>query len=555
VLRDGGGVWAKVAPTLASCGSCLAWGVTYSQGVCVACYMFAGRYRNLGVCGACGRRQPLKRGYCRLCWCQAALERPTGPNTPLAPYVAKVGHQQLFLAGMSRRRAAPRAVPRRYGAKGRPPKPPPAAVVRPRTDFVQPPLFDQSCHSYCYGRVDLRRGPAPDNPWLAWALHLAHAMAEARGFDPIVRRALNRNLVMLLADHAAGEVLRTSDFYEVVRDRGASLAHTTEILQAMGILRDDRPQAFERWLAGKLDGLAPGIRSEARRWARTLHDGGPRARARERDTVQRYLRAARPALLAWSAGYQHLRQVTRADVVAYVEALHGHPRRSAMAALRSLFGWAKANGVTFANPTSRVRAGRRDDSVLQPLLPEEVARTVQAATTPQARLVVALAAVHAARPGAIRAIQLDDVDLANRRLTIAGRTRPLDELTHQVLVAWLDHRRRRWPNTANPHLLVSARTAVGFGPVSAPGINLVLRGLPATLERLRVDRQLEEALTHRADPLHLAVVFNLDASTAMRYAASARQLLGRPHDADPVDSPRTEVSIGDDDPPAPLGSR
>jgi integrase len=149
--------------------------------------------------------------------------------------------------------------------------------------------------------------------------------------------------------------------------------------------------------------------------------------------------------------------------------------------------------VVFANPTSRVRVGRRDEPVWQPLQPEEITRTVQAATTPRARLAVALAAVHAARPGAIRAMQLGDVDLANRRLTIAGRSRPLDELTYQVLVAWLDDRRRRWPDTANPHLLISARTAVGLGPVSAPAITLDLRGLPATLERLRIDRQLEEA--------------------------------------------------------------
>ena len=46
--------------------------------------------------------------------------------------------------------------------------------------------------------------------------------------------------------------------------------------------------------------------------------------------------------------------------------------------------------------------------------------------------------------------------------------------------------------------------------------------LDATLERLRVDRQLEEALTHGPDPLHLAEVSGLDEKTAMRYADSAR---------------------------------
>jgi hypothetical protein len=52
-----------------------------------------------------------------------------------------------------------------------------------------------------------------------------------------------------------------------------------------------------------------------------------------------------------------------------------------------------------------------------------------------------------------------------------------------------------------------------------------LRGKTATLERLRVDRQLEEALTHGPDPLHLAAVVGLDEQTALRYADAARHIL------------------------------
>ena len=54
------------------------------------------------------------------------------------------------------------------------------------------------------------------------------------------------------------------------------------------------------------------------------------------------------------------------------------------------------------------------------------------------------------------------------------------------------------------------------------------RGLTATLERLRVDRQLEEALTCGADPLHLAAVFGIDDTTAIKYATIARQLQATP---------------------------
>jgi integrase len=155
-----------------------------------------------------------------------------------------------------------------------------------------------------------------------------------------------------------------------------------------------------------------------------------------------------------------------------------------------------------------------------------VARSAEAVTSPAGRLAVALAAVHAARPGAIRALQLDDTDLGNRRITITGRSRPLDDLTRQLLLAWLEHRRRRWPNTANPHLIINMNTALETGPVSSWWIERELRGQDATLDRLRIDRQLEEALVHGPDPLHLAEVFGMDEKTAIRYADSARQLLG-----------------------------
>lgn len=98
-------------------------------------------------------------------------------------------------------------------------------------------------------------------------------------------------------------------------------------------------------------------------------------------------------------------------------------------------------------------------------------------------------------------------------------------MTRRALLHWLDYRRTRWPTTINPHLLVNMRTARTTGPVSSYWLNTTFRGRDATLDRLRMDRQIEEALTHRAGPLHLALVFGLDEKTAIRYANSARQLL------------------------------
>ncbi len=74
--------------------------------------------------------------------------------------------------------------------------------------------------------------------------------------------------------------------------------------------------------------------------------------------------------------------------------------------------------------------------------------------------------MHAARRKAIRELLLDDVDLGNRRLTIGGRVRPIDELTRQILLEWLSYRSARWPGTAYPHLLINQMSANGTGPVS-----------------------------------------------------------------------------------------
>jgi hypothetical protein len=84
-------------------------------------------------------------------------------------------------------------------------------------------------------------------------------------------------------------------------------------------------------------------------------------------------------------------------------------------------------------------------------------------------------------------------------------------------------------------------SAVKTTPVSTFTFRKTLRGQDAaTLEQLRVDRQLDEALASGADPLHLAALFGLDEKTAIRYATAARALL------------QTEAEGG---PPSRLGDR
>lgn len=537
MARDGTG--GKVARSLTSCAECRAWDLTYCQGVCLACYNFAARYRGLaGECGACRRELPLKGGYCRLCWCQArddraAMATDARSAVVLAPYLERVRHHQLFFAGMDNRRAAPRALPRRYGEKGRPLKPPPPATTRPGSGSPQLALFGAlPPRDYSRVRFDLRSGAPPGNPWLAWALHLAHVTGEARGWQPVTQRGMQRILVTLLAGYCDGEAISASAVHAVASRYSIGSRLVIEILAMMDIVADDRPGLFSSWLDARLVGLAAGLGSEARRWALSLHDGGPRTRPRSPDTARAYLRAARPALLAWSAGYDHLREVTRDDVLGYIAGVYGHERYQAVSALRSLFTWAKKAGVIFRNPAARIKLGKREHAVWQLLTDQHIAEAVAAATAPQARVCVVLAAVHAGRPGAIRALQLDDVDLASGRLRLAGAGRPMGELTGKVVREWLEYRQRRWPHTANPHLLVSKESALHHGPVSTAYL-ISLRGLPATVERLRIDCQLAEAMVTGFDPLHLAEIFGISEHTAIRYAVNARQLTGGAHQQAP----------------------
>ncbi|MFJ1845991.1 hypothetical protein [Streptomyces sp. NPDC088146] len=437
----------------------------------------------------------------------------------------KVQHHQLFFTNLHRPRQPGPPRGKQGRRRGRPRHPDPAPAHRPLAGWLQPPLFEARRDFTRFNRQEHAR---LDNPWLAWARHTAHRLGEAHGWPRGVRLDVGRALVIVLSGHVSGEVVRHSEIFPALRSRGLSVQRTVEVLADIGVFQDDRTPSFEQWLERKLEGIAPGIRRDVEDWARLLHDGGPRSQPRDESTVWNYLNRIRPVLLEWSTQHEHLRELTRGDVLTQLDALHGSQRRHTLIALRSLFGRAKKSGTIFKNPTSRIRVGQHEYGILQPLEPEYVSNSVAAVTKPADRLALALAAVHAARSGAIRRLQLDDLDIGNRKLVIDGRVRPMDELTLHVAREWLDHRRRRWPDTANPHLLINKFTALGTGPVSAVSMTAPLRGQAATLEQLRVDRQLEEALSHGPDALHLAEVFGLDEKTAIRYANSARALLERP---------------------------
>jgi hypothetical protein len=128
-------------------------------------------------------------------------------------------------------------------------------------------------------------------------------------------------------------------------------------------------------------------------------------------------------------------------------------------------------------------------------------------------------------------------------MTLAAESACPGQLTHHALLAWLDYRRGTWPDTANRHVLLSRISALGSKPVSVDFLDKhQLRGI--SLERIRRDRILQEALITGADPLHLALVFNIDHTNAMAYANAARNLLSSPAGQAPSPAPGRRVDSG-----------
>lgn len=513
-----------------SCPDCLSFGTCYgTRSYCRACYDFTRSY-SPGECVGCGRVIAVKKGYCRLCWLQAATVS-SGRRIISADFVGAPRFQQLSFAGM-----------RRLGHTSRPGVP---AAREP-----QPPTagggggFQLSIpgHSPHFDKAHWVAS-AITNPALEQTRRIAAELSETRGWNQRIVTETGRALAVVLADHVSGDMIAQSTLSPALHSRDLSVTRTAEILAAAGLLHDDRVSSFTALICQRLALLAAPIAADVGHWLNTRREGGPRSRPRNEHTVRQNLNRVHPLLLAWSERYGHLREVTTVDIIAALEPLSASLRRQTLMALRSLFGHCKKTGRIFADPTRGARTSQRLLSLIQPLQPAEINAATAAAVTPASRLALAFAAVHAARPKTIRELHLGDVDLGNRRLVITGRIRPLDDLTRNLLLAWLEHRRDRWPGTANPHLIINQQTAMTTRAVSENWLTESCRGLSATLERLRIDRQLEEALACGADPLHLAAVFGLNDTTAIRYAAIARQLLQVPAERhQPREIPRTQGS-------------
>lgn len=490
--------------SVGSCQDCCAWALSIAgtPARCRACRDFAAR-NPVGQCRSCRRSLPVNRQQrCRLCTAARRDAKRAGGQEPAAePAQAGI---QLFFGDLESGRLAPSAAaPGQYLE----------SVAAVQVDG-QLELFSLPPEP---GRADLAAEQWALTPAGRGTLSELAAFAAARGWRRPTLRTVARavTLVAVIGPAATQPLDVSADMAAELRRRRLPVHRLREFLDSQTIgLGELPPAGGDARAPHRLPADLPAAMTrELSTWLEVLSGTLGRARPHAETTIAAYLRAVVAVMGDWAGRYTSLREVTTDDVTAQLQRLTGSQRTGTTVALRSLFAALKSQRAIFTDPARRVRPGRFPR---RPVLGLDAgARADLLASTARAdhRLVLLLAGVHALSRADITALRLEQVDLATRHLLVRGRRVPLDELTRQHLGDWLQERRTRWPGTANPHLLLTSKSAYGLAPVSTR----YFRGLPTPTSQLRADRLLGAAADSGGDPLTLVRLFGVSDDTAVRY--------------------------------------
>lgn len=505
---------AKRHWTVGSCRDCWAWTTTIAVGGrCRACREFTVRNRVCGPCRSCGRQLAVNRyRRCRLCAASRREAHLAGdPDWKLEPGAR--GGIQLFLGDLYQRAHGTASASCAPGDSDQPVTPGVSPGVPADGQLalasMPTPRFRPTRHSP--GPIDELAVELPAG--LAAAVD---ACAQARGWKPATTAGVLHGMAILTG---RGSFALTDAAVEALKRRRVPVSRVHEFLAASGLAVDVPQGPGVRWQGHTL-ALPAQIRAEVAAWVEVLEGRWGRGRARTQHTVRHYLNAARPALAAWGGSYHSLREVTTHDIASQLDPLHGSARTLTAVALRSLFAALKTRRLVFVDPARPVSPGRFPTIPVLGL--DDDQRRALLGMVPRAdhRLVVLLAGVHALTRADLIAIRVDDIDLDAAMMQVRARRRPLDRLTGEAIVTWLAERRQRWPHSANPHLLVTYKSAYALGPVSTAYIAGIFKALGTTAAGLRADRLLGEAHAH-GDPLRLVRLFALSPATAVRYCTQA----------------------------------
>lgn len=483
-----------------SCTDCMAWSssIAGTPPRCRACRDFTTRNQP-GQCRSCRRRLAVDRaGRCRLCAATRRFGSAEDDDTGRRAWI------QLFFGDLEH-----------LHCPGTPTLIPTTNEGRPVTNtLTQPLLFEMF--------------PEPGQAAAAahhWEQTVSGqrmeaemtAFAQAHGWSPATRQRTWWALALM----AATGGLR-SDPPMISDGLAAELRRrhlpVTRLAQFLTDLTGADPRLATATLvpsasSERLAELPEVMRREISLWVGELSAASGRGRPHAATTITSYLRTVLPTVRSWAEDHASLREVTSDEVGAWVAPLTGSARVGTLVALRSLFKVLKSRRVIFTDPARGVHPGRFPRQPVLGLDPKTRRRLLADTRRVDHRLVVLLAGVHALTRADIAALRLEDVDTHRARLRTATRVLDLDELTWQHLRAWLNERRRRWPATANPHLLLTGKSAYGTGTVSTQ----YFRALPVPISGLRADRLKCAAEDNGGDPLAISRMFRLDPHTAVRY--------------------------------------
>ncbi|PZS33564.1 MAG: hypothetical protein DLM61_04965, partial [Pseudonocardiales bacterium] len=434
---------------------------------------FWGTHYPITECRYCGREMPTgELGSCRLCMEQARMRQEPGRAIDLAA-ATRFGHQ-LFLANFT---GQPRRAQR---------LPPPArAAVQTPVSWRQEALFQLTPDP----ELVRQRSLLADGPLVLYCKSIVTDHARRHGWSKRQTDQVIRSLRLLHVLQATPRSpVRAS---EVVRVRyyDGTINSTLEVLDAAGLLIEDRESRIERYFNTKTTDLPEPMKQQLQVWLDVMIAGrktAPRRLPRLPQTAAIKIAALAPIVRGWAEqGITSLAEITPEHVRAALPA-SGSQRILAEQALRSVLSVLKAQKLIFTNPTRGMKVTIANKNVPMPMQTELI-RSALDSPKPAVALAVALVAFHALSRKQLRSLRLTDI--IDGRLLLGGRSIPLAAPVRVRLDAWLEHRQRTWPATLNPYLLITRKTAPRLTP---PGVNFPWSQVPFTSKALREDRILQE---------------------------------------------------------------
>lgn len=504
-------------PTPRSCILCDCWFTASRRGRCLRCTQAGGLGAAAAICGRCRRPAgPLVEGRCRGCHIHIAVHGPGAEHESFT----QLWFGEPLPTGLALLRRPATSAATEHG--GRP--------VSEHLAFPgQQALFEarRDWRRLAYTPAHLLPSLTPAAETLLAEL-ASQAQRERWEKGPVA--STRQTLTILLSWLGSNAPVRETDLHDLAQTKEhLSARRAARFLHERGLLivdpnlhRDSDQDRVERELAA----FPETIGRELRAWVRAVRGEGRWERpGRSYHSIARYVGVLKPVLDRWiDNGIDSLRTVTRQDIEEAIATRTGTPARAIHIVLRNVFRALRQERLIFRDPTrGLVFSGI---TTVPPSIPSDrLAGLLDRARSAFDHVVIILVCVHALNGTDIRRLLLSDLDLPRERLLVRrpGRRHViyLDETTYHSAAEWTRERHRRWPASANLHLLINRWTAVDpNAAITTAALHGTFQHAGVSMQTARQDRILHEA-HETEDPLHLIRLFGISATTAMRYITAA----------------------------------